>query len=263
MQLKFAKTALILAVAILTATPSAWAQDRFEWDGVLAAGKTIEIKGINGSIEAGAASGNRVEVVAIKDARRSDTSSVQFDVVEHSDGVTICAVYPSRNSDRPNECEPGSEGRMSVRDNDVEVEFTVRVPAGVHFVGRNVNGSVDADAIAGDVEAYTVNGNIEVEAEGLVHATTVNGSIDVSMGRADWDDELEFETVNGAITVEMPASTNADVRAETLNGSISSDFPVTVSGRIGSRRLHGTIGTGGKDLRLKTVNGRIRLRRSS
>jgi DUF4097 and DUF4098 domain-containing protein YvlB len=83
------------------------------------------------------------------------------------------------------------------------------------------------------------------------------------MGRADWDDELEFETVNGAITVEMPASTNANVRAETLNGSISSDFPLTVNGRFGSRRLQGTIGSGGKDLRLKTVNGRIRLRRSS
>ena len=69
--------------------------------------------------------------------------------------------------------------------------------------------------------------------------------------------------MNGTITVEMPASTNADVRAETLNGSITTDFPLTLSGRFGSRRINGRIGSGGKDLRLKTVNGRIRLRRSS
>ena len=83
------------------------------------------------------------------------------------------------------------------------------------------------------------------------------------MGRSDWDDDLTFETVNGRITVELPDNTNADVRAETLNGGISSDFPMTVSGRFGSRRLNGTIGNGGRDLRLKTVNGAIRLRRSS
>ena len=263
MQFRFVKAALAVAVAILMAPPSVWAQDRFEWDGVLAAGKTIEIKGINGSIEAESTSGNRVEVVAIKEARRSDTSTVGFEVIEHSDGVTICAVYPSRNQDRPNECEPGSEGRMNVRDNDVEVKFTVRVRDGVHFTGRNVNGRVKANSIGGNVEAYTVNGNVEVSADGLVRAKTVNGSIEVVMGRSDWEDELEFETVNGTITVEMPASTNADVRAETLNGSITTDFPLTLSGRFGSRRINGTIGSGGKDLRLKTVNGRIRLRRSS
>ncbi len=263
MQFRFAKAVLAQAVAILMGSPSVWAQDRFEWDGVIAVGQTIEIKGVNGTIETDSTSGNRVEVVAVKNARRNDTSSVQFNVVEHDGGVTICAVYPSRNSNRPNECEPGSEGRMNVRDNDVEVEFTVRVPNGVHFVGRNVNGGVEASSISGNVEAYTVNGSIDVTAEGLVQAKTVNGSIEVSMGRNDWDDELEFETVNGAITVELPASTNADVRAETLNGSISTDFPLTVSGRFGSRRLNGSIGSGGKDLRLKTVNGRIRLRRSS
>ena len=72
-----------------------------------------------------------------------------------------------------------------------------------------------------------------------------------------------FETVNGRITVELPDNTNADVRAETLNGGISSDFRMTVSGRFGSRRLNGTIGNGGRELRLKTVNGPIRLRRTS
>ncbi len=257
------RTALVLGMATTIGIPSAFAQERFEWEGTIAAGKAIEIKGINGKVEASSASGNQVQVVANKSSRRSDVDSVQIETIEHDDGVTICAVYPSRNSDRANDCRPGTDGRMNTHDNDVEVDFTVRVPAGVRFIGRNVNGGVEANSIDGDVEAYTVNGQVEVSATGLVQAKTVNGSIDVSMGRSDWQDDLTFETVNGRITVELPDNTNADVRAETLNGGISSDFPMTVSGRFGSRRLNGTIGNGGRDLRLKTVNGAIRLRRSS
>ena len=58
MQFRFAKAALALAAAILMGSPSVWAQDRFEWDGVIAAGQTIEIKGVNGTIEADSTSGN-------------------------------------------------------------------------------------------------------------------------------------------------------------------------------------------------------------
>ena len=64
---------------------------------------------------------------------------------------------------------------------------------------------------------------------GLAEAQTVNGSIEVRMGRANWTDALEFETVNGGITIELPGDLNADVNASTVNGSLSSDWPLTVS----------------------------------
>jgi DUF4097 and DUF4098 domain-containing protein YvlB len=56
---------------------------------------------------------------------------------------------------------------------------------------------------------------------------------------------------------------SAEVKAQTLNGDISSDFPITVMGRKSRRELNGTIGSGGRELSLKTVNGSIRLRRAS
>ncbi len=115
----FATLALLIA---LVGAPPAAAQDRFEWDQAIAPGKTIEIKGISGSIVASPTSGNHVEVVAIKDARRSDTDSVTIEVVEDDGNYTICAVYPSRRSSDPNECLPGSRGRMNTRDNDVVVD---------------------------------------------------------------------------------------------------------------------------------------------
>ena len=263
MKSKLTGFALIAMVAALVGVPRAEAQDRFEWDQAIAAGKTIEIKGISGSIEASPASGGRVEVVATKDSRRSDTDSVTIEVVETNGNYTICAVYPNRSDREPNECRSGSEGRMNTEDNDVEVDFDVRVPDGVRFVGRNINGNIEALSIDADVEAYTVNGSVEVRSNGLAMAKSVNGSIEVSLGSSDWQGDLEFETVNGRITIELPAATNTNVTAETLNGGIESEFPLTVSGRFGPRRIRGTIGNGGRDLHLKTVNGAIRLRRSS
>lgn len=237
-------------------------QRDFRWGGRVAPGRTVEIKGVNGSVRAEAAAGGEVEVVAEKRGRRSNPDEVRVEVVEHADGVTICAVYPNAGGE-PNVCAPGERGRMNVRNNDVSVEFTVRVPAGVRFAGRTVNGSVEARGLDADVVANTVNGSVRAATTGLVRAQTVNGSIDASLGRADWPDALSFETVNGNINLNFPASLSAEVRAETVNGNITTDFPITAQGRIGRRTLNGVIGGGGRELRLKTVNGNLEIRRAS
>ncbi|HEX8921894.1 MAG TPA: DUF4097 family beta strand repeat-containing protein [Pyrinomonadaceae bacterium] len=246
-------------------TQTASSADDFRWSGRLAAGRTIEIKGINGDVRAEASSGNEVEVTATKTGRRSDPKEVEIRVVEHSGGVTICAVYPSADSGRPNTCAPEGGGHMNVRDNDVEVQFNVRVPQGVRFSGYTVNGGIETGALGGDVDARTVNGSIKVSSAGIARAKTVNGSITASLGRADWSGPLDFKTVNGTITLDLPSDTSTEVKAETLNGDISTDFPMTMLGRISRRHLNGTIGAsgGGRELSLKTVNGNIRLRRAT
>jgi len=236
----------------------------FEWSGQVGQGQSIEIKGINGPISATRASGGQVEVSAVKrEGDRGDAEEVTFDVVEHGSGVTICAVYPSRDSDEPNECAPGSRGRMNVKDNDTKVTFTVRVPDGVNLVAKTVNGDIEADRIGGNVHAATVNGDVEVAGAGVVEAQTVNGSIDATMGESSWSGDLEFSTVNGTITVSLPSGVAADVRASTVNGSLETDFPLTVQGRWGPKSLRGTIGGGGRGLHMSTVNGGIHLRRSN
>jgi hypothetical protein len=258
-------------MAPLAATAGGWDDDddkptrqgeTFEWSGRIAAGRAIEIKGVNGSIEAEPATGSEVEVVAHKRARRSDPDLVRLEVIEHDGGVTICAVYPTPRGERPNECKPGDGGRMSTRNNDVQVEFSVRVPAGVRFIGRTVNGSIDARGLRSDTEAHTVNGSVGISTRGLARASTVNGSIEAQMG-AGVREPLEFETVNGGITLIVPAGSDAELRATTVNGDITSDFPVSVRGKLNHRRLSGTIGRGGPQLMMTTVNGDIRLRSAS
>jgi len=236
--------------------------DQFQWTGRLAQGKSIEIKGINGSITAEPASGDQLEVSATKTGRRSDPSQVSIKVVEHAGGVTICAVYPSDDPGDPNTCEPGQgHGRMNVRNNDVKVAFKVRVPAKVGLISRTVNGELTALDLAGNVESHTVNGNINISTSGYAQAKTVNGDIRARLKDASWSGSLEFKTVNGGITVDLPSETNSTVEAKTVSGDISSDFQLTILGLMSRRHLSGTIGAGGRELNLKTVNGSIHLRR--
>ena len=248
--------------------------DDFRWSGQIAPGKSIEIKGVNGDVRAELASGNQVEVVAHKHARQSDPASVTVAVVEHDGHVTICAVYPSgsrsrqvgsrpQDDDGPNECRPGDGGRMNVRNNDTSVDFAVRVPAGVAFVARNVNGGIVATSLRSDIEAYTVNGRVTVSTTGVASAESVNGSIEATLGAARWNEPLDYRTVNGSITLNLPAGVAADVRAETMNGGITSDFPITIqTSRRRGRRITGSIGSGGRELHASTVNGSVRFRKA-
>jgi hypothetical protein len=237
------------------ATPSQQG-NQWSWHGRLAAGKTLQIRGVNGSITAEPASGEEIVVTAEKHARRNDPDEVRIEVVQDADGATICAVYPGS----ANRCGTDDDYHMSTHDNDVEVVFHAQVPAGVKFAGRTVNGDVEAENLGAAVNASTVNGGVRVEtAGGDASAATVNGSVTaVVHGQATGP--LRFRTVNGSVTVTLPRDLNADLRAETVNGSIETDFPITVTGRLTPRRLDGRIGQGGRDLHLETVNGSIRIR---
>lgn len=248
------------AAAVLLMWTPAWAQQDFRWHGSVPQGRSIEIKGVNGDVRAEPSGSNEVEVEAIKTARRDNPADVRIEVVPHAGGVTICAVYPSRDGAKPNECAPGSGGRMNVQNNDVTVRFLVRVPAGVTLVGRTVNGEVEANRLNGDVDLHTVNGSVTFSTTGGGRAETVNGSIHGEMGRADWSDTNSFNTVNGSIVLRFPDSLSADVRASTVNGDITSDFAISTS-RVSRRRLEGTIGGGGRTLALESVNGSITLKR--
>ena len=231
----------------------------FNWSGFIAAGKTVSIHGINGTIHAERASSGSVEVAARRTGNRSDPNEVQIEVVQTDSGVKICAIYPNGGND----CNGGSRNRESGRNNsDVQVHFTVRVPAQVNFAGHNVNGDVEIADIQGEAQAHTVNGNVKVAASERVEAHTVNGNIVASVtGLAR--QPMGFHTVNGSIDLTLSSGASAQVSAKTVNGSMNTDFPITVRGEFGNRSLSGAIGSGGPEIKMNTVNGSVRLHRGS
>ena len=250
----------------------------FEWEGQVQSGGFVEVQGINGPIRARTGSGDRVRIEAHKTSKHGQEETVEVVAKEFANGVVVCAVYPGQHG----ECAPGGDLKGNVRNNDVTVEFEVTLPENVRFVGHTVNGEIKTETLGsdvevhtvngsirtasrrGDVDAGTVNGSIEAEAAGLVRAKTVNGSIDARLGRADWSGDMAFKTVNGSITLDLPASLNTTVEARAQTGSIHSDFPLQIrrNGYVGSE-ADGTIGNGGRHLELDVLNGSIRLQRAS
>ena len=228
----------------------------FVWHGTVRTGQTVEIKGVNGDIIAQRAAGGEIEVRAEKRAGRSDVNAVRIEVVDHGEGVTLCAVYPSSRG-RENTCEPGSGGRSNIRNNDVRVTFYVSVPENVAFRGSTVNGDVEVHDLASDVGARSVNGDIEISTTGFAEASTVNGSIDAAMERYNIEAGLSFSTVNGSISLDLPDDVNADLDARWVNGRLEADLPFRLMGRVSRYSAKGVLGEGGPELNLKTVNGSI------
>jgi len=250
----------IAAVGLLLAASAAWAQsDRdFHWSGRLAPDNVVEIKGINGQIEAEAGSGGEVEVTAEKSG--PDADDVKIVAVPHGDGITICALYPHSSS----ECKPGRSWHTeNVRGDRTRVHFRVRMPANLRFSGYNINGDVTAENIGRVVIATTVNGSVRVSTKAWAEVSSVNGSIEAAMGSADWNGELRIKDVNGSIHLTLPGNLNSDVRFSSVNGRLNSDFPLTVQGSMGGRHMEGRIGSGGRELVVETVNGSVELKKES
>jgi len=229
----------------LTACVAMAQQRDFEWHGPIARGSFIEIRGINGNVRAMPSTSGEVEVEADVE------SGVQVQFMRHQNGVTVCSVFPGEKICRPlGDTGPGAR-----------VNFVVRVPEGVNFLGSTVNGGVEANALKSDVQAYTVNGQVRVTTTGTVQAKTVNGSITASLLKPFWSKPAELTTVNGGITLVLPSTANAALEAATKNGKIVTDF--NARGKVTDQEVIGRIGGGGSRLVLNTVNGTIALKRGA
>jgi len=256
-------------------------QEDFRWSGRVARGDEIEIVGIVGSVVAERASGDQVEVVGRRIG--DDADRVRIEVVESEDGVVICTIYPGRRGEgesrRRNRgdgpCESEMQGTLEVDDFDARIDFTVRVPDGVRFAARTVDGDIRADGLRGDVDAATVSGNVHVATTGTARAATVSGNVDATFGRTDGEG-MEFASVSGNVIVRVAGNVGARVEAHTLSGNIESDFE-SVRVRPGGaddenddggleihigKQARGTIGDGGPELSMNTVSGNIRLLRN-
>lgn len=261
-------SSLILAVATAAAlvVPAAAvvAQDSgtdFHWEGTVAAGRTVIVRNLNGGVRVEAGSGQSVVIDARKRWRRGDPARVRIEARTLGGGdVLACALWNEDASCDAGGYSNGSRRGRNNENNDVSVEFTVRVPKGVRLELNTVNGDLRIEGATSEVAAHTVNGSIDASSlGGPVRAETVNGSIRAQMGDTG-NDDLSYKTVNGSITLTVPRSLSAQLQMETVNGSIQSDFPLTVTGRINPRRVSATVGSGGRRLTLKSVNGGINLR---
>lgn len=159
-----------------------------------------------------------------------------------------------------------------------KVTVLARVPRRANVSLSTVNdGEIIVSNIVGNLELSNTNGPITARGiSGSVIAESVNAPIDVSFAEIDDVNASSFETINGDITVGIPANAGAQLNLDSGQGQITSDFEVEVVPTEGTvtqdENGNGTairienvivarINGGGPVLRLKSLNGDMQIRK--
>ena len=283
---------ILLAAAALGAAGAVSAQSRtdFEFRRELAAGRRFHLHNIIGDVIVTGGSGRTVQVTATKkEGRHGDPADVTIETIELSDGVALCVRYPGhRRDDRRDEDgkERGSKNPCSTRGswnnnerNDTQVNFTVRVPAGLMLRLGTVSGDLLANNLEGELDLTSVSGDVRLEGgrgQGI-SLETVSGDVDLLdvrarevtghtvSGRVTFRGPVldggsyDFSTTSGDITVGMPERPNATLSAATFSGRFSSDLGTTQQPGRNRRRHNATWGSGSARLDVETLSGDIRI----
>jgi hypothetical protein len=142
------------------------------------------------------------------------------------------------------------------------VSFRLMVPEKSDLELEASNGGLAVTGVEGDIELDTTNGGLALSnVAGDVRGNTTNGGVHVELSGNTWrGGGLDLRSTNGGVDLEIPARYSAELETGTVNGGIKVDFPITVQGRIG-KSLTTTLGGGGPRVRVKTVNGGVRISR--
>jgi DUF4097 and DUF4098 domain-containing protein YvlB len=235
----------VVVLATASAVPCFAISKEFNQTYPLQAGGSFELQNVNGTVEVQGWDRDEVEVHAVKTAKHkeSDLELVAIDVDAKPDGVSVTTRYPQ------------NEGV------EVAVEYVVHVPHGAHVEHLGtVNGTLRVAGVEAVEELRTVNGSIEVyEGGGSVHAHSTNGNVHLELLHVQDKNGAVAETTNGSVLLAVPADTQANLEVRCLNGNFSSELPVALESRQRPRETHGRLGRGGAPIRLRTVNGGIRV----
>ena len=214
----------------------------------------LEIGNVNGRIRAEPTDGNTVEVTATKKARGATPEQAKAALDRAS---IVESVEP--NSVKLETKIQRTQG-IVFNGGNLQVEYTVKVPAGVEVRLTTTNGGITVTGLKGRVFAETTNGGVEARGvTGQLEASTTNGGLDIDLA-AVADGGVKLECTNGGINVRLPREAKATISASITNGGISSDsLPIDVVGEKSRRRLEGRMNGGGPRLQIEGTNGGITL----
>jgi hypothetical protein len=284
---------ILLAAAGLGAAAAVSAQTRtdFEFRRELAAGRRFHLHNIIGDVQVTGGAGRTVQVTATKkEGRHGDPGDVTIETIELSDGVALCVRYPGTGERRKNgEGETGknpcsTRGSWNNNErNDTQINFTVRVPAGLILRLGTVSGDLLANNLEGELDLTSVSGDVRLDGGRgqVVSLETVSGDVDLLDVRAREvsghtvsgevtfrgpvldGGSYDFSTTSGDITVGLPERPNATLSAATFSGRFSSDLGTTRQPGRNRRRHNATWGSGSAKLDVETLSGDIRITTST
>lgn len=194
--------------------------------------------------------------------------TVYLDVQADTEGVSMIVGGPVRTWRHFDRC-PGCR---------VDYQFEVTVPPGAQIdVSTVTDGRVDVAGINGPISASNVNGPVTVgDLHNCQEIESVNGAIDLNFARAPSED-CNIETINGDITMMMPASAGLNAALDVIRGSVVSEFDVdtmALPAKVEQSERDGRyvyrieqpigvrLGGGGPTFTFSSLNGDIRIRKN-
>lgn len=263
---------LLLTSVANSATPITEEKNWTETYAVTAAAPRLQISNIWGNVRVRTGKAGEITVSVAEKRSAPDqalfTMSVErinLDIEADTNGVSIIVGDRDDRWKRMDRC----------RGCRVDYQFDVVVPAdAIIDVGTVMDGRVDVKGVTGMVSASNVNGPIAVdEIRNCDSISSVNGGVKIGFTHAPVHN-CNIETINGDVTLGVPANTSLDVAVDLFNGDIRSDFavgtfapPATVEqvnedGRHQYRiqQMSGVrIGAGGPTYTIASMNGDVRI----
>ena len=245
----------------------------------LAAGGTLHVCGLNGSVRIEPGSGAEVRF-SVHEKLKGDTQrdldelKSEIDVVITGDAQHVRAGVKGPWSDGVCGTETKRKSNSwSGRDKEFSHEFIVQAPRDARLEISSVNGSLEIKDMRGDYKLRTVNGSIKLnDAEGSGEINTVNGTV-TAVFRNNPRSDTSLKTVNGKLALYLQPTLNADFSMKTVNGSAYTDFDMTPIGTSGGsetksgnkivykrgNNVNMRAGNGGPKITAETVNGSVLL----
>lgn len=287
MKMRYGQAVLpFFAVAVLAAGAMAPAAKAEEWTKsyTVSGRANVHVDTNDGSVRVYTADTKQVEMRVIYNGLTLDKD---FTITTRQDGDRVELSARERNGWHWGFSFHGNRG----------LRVEVRMPKDADLNVDSGDGSVEAEAIGGNLDIHTGDGHIKVQgAKGQIRLRTGDGSIE---GR-DLDGKIEadsgdghitldgrFDTLNiktgdgsinahaqpgskvlsawsihtgdGSVDLTVPSDLNANIDATTNDGRISLGIPVTVEGQFSNSQIHGKMNGGGQPVTIHTGDGSIRL----
>jgi DUF4097 and DUF4098 domain-containing protein YvlB len=193
----------------------------------------VSISNISGAITVTSAAGDEMSIDAVKRGRgdRRDFDRVHITIDDRPGRVEIKTDYD----------------RAFFRSDDIRVDYTLVVPAGVSLDVSSISGRTMVDGVKGSIRFSSVSGNISsTNTPKVEYLRTVAG--DVSLGGISQDGSLSVSTVSGNIDLNGVRTRSLDVN--TVSGEArlrdAAVERLTMKGLSGNFEYTGTLAKGGR-----------------
>jgi hypothetical protein len=229
----------------------------------------------------------------------SDTKQVEFVVIyegyKMDKNLTVTSRQDGDQVEVSARVHSGISFNWGINHRTLRVE--VHMPREADLNVDTGDGSVEAQALTGNMDIHTGDGHVRVEgAKGDIRLRTGDGSIEGSDldGKVEADtgdghvtlegrfDSLNIKTGDGSITARagagsklanrwnihtgdgsvdltLPGDLQANIEASTNDGRISLGIPVMVEGTFSTSKISGKMNGGGMQLTIHTGDGSIHL----